>query len=323
MNRRQLVFAGAALTLGCSLVHGQPKPARIAVSFNGSAKTTASFQDALKLGMREQGYGDEAVIYDVAFADGQLDRLDAMLQDLLARKPDVIVVAGSQMTRAAMKATQSIPIVMADVADAVANKFVASLARPGGNVTGISALYPELLPKVAEVLHAIAPSAERVAVLLNETNPSHGAFWDSSEKALRALGKKATRLVVNRPEEIEVAFNSLQKSRPQGLIVVADPMFITFREKFAALSLAAKLPVAFAMGPFVDAGGLLSYGPSLSGNYRSSARFVAKILKGAKPSDLPVEQPTTFELVINLKTAKQMGIAIPQSVLLRADRVIE
>lgn len=296
---------------------------RIAVPITGSEASSGRFVEALKQGMREQGYLDGEVVYDVEYASGQIERFDGIVQRLLSMNPDVIVLAGPALTRLAMNATGTVPIVMANTSNAVGNKFVTSLARPGGNVTGITTLYEDLLGKVCESLHELVPGAKRLAVLLNETNPSHEVFWESSKKGLNAFGKIPLRLAVNKPENIETTFRSLQGLNVQAAVVVVDFMFLTFREKIAALALGAGLRTAFGTREHVDAGGLFSYGPSLSGNFRQSSRFIARILKGAKPGELPVEQPTVFEFVINRKTARKLGISIPQPVLLRADQVIE
>jgi putative ABC transport system substrate-binding protein len=212
---------------------------------------------------------------------------------------------------------------MANVSNPVGNKFIDSLARPGGNVTGIATLYETLLPKIAETLHALVPSASRVAVLVNENNPSTSAFWQSVETALRTLGKTPIRMNAFTEPQIVEAFEQMRATRIQATIVVADNTFVTFRDRIAALAHAARIPAAYALREHVAAGGLVSYGPSLSDNFRASARYVAQILKGVKPADLPVVQPTKFELVVNRKTAESLGLKIPPEVLLRADEVIE
>jgi len=212
---------------------------------------------------------------------------------------------------------------MANVSDPVGNKFVSSLARPGGNVTGIATLYETVLSKMAEMLHALVPSASRVAVVLNETNPSTAAFWESAESGLRALGKTAMRLNASSESQLVDAFKKMTASGVQGALVVADGIFFTLRDRVAVLAREHRVPAIYALREHVQAGGLASYGPSIAGNFRASARYVAQILKGAKPADLPVEQPTRFELVINRKAANSLGMQIPASVLLRADEVIE
>lgn len=324
MNRRSfnLVLGGMLLLASASIWAQKSKP-RIALPFGGSERTSAHLIEALKQGMREQGYADGSVEYDVRYANGQIPLQEQIVAELVARNPDVIVVSGPPFVRAALKVTRTIPIVMANVSDPVGNKFIDSLARPGGNLTGIATLYETVLPKIAETLHALVPSASRVAVLLNENNPSTAAFWQSAQTALRTLGKTAIRMNAATESQIVEAFGQMRASGVQATIVVADNTFVTFRDRIATLAQAARMPAAYALREHVVAGGLVSYGPSLSRNFRASARYVAQILKGVKPADLPVEQPTRFELVINRKTAESLGLKIPPEVLLRADEVIE
>jgi len=323
MRRRLLLAGGAVLALKSAIALGQRAPFRIGVPFSGWQKTSGYLLEALKQGMREQGYPDSAVIYDVAYAEGRMERIPSLVREMVARKPDVLVVATPPNVRAALDATRSIPVVMTNVSDVVRNKFVASLAQPGGNATGIVTMLEELLPKTAEILHELAPRAQRIAVLVNESNPSHRVLWESTERGLRSLGKAPMRFVANKPEELDSAMAAVEKWRAQGMVVVGDTVFFVFREKLATLILKARIPAGFVLSEHVDAGGLFSYGANFQGNYRQTARFIAKILKGANPGEIPVEQPTQFELVLNLKTAKALGIAIPQSVRIRTDRVIE
>lgn len=325
MNRRRFsVGFGAMLLLASPAIRAQqPKP-RIALPFPGtSGPLGAKLIDALKEGMREQGYPDDSIEYDVLYADGQIPRQEQIVAELVARNPDAIVVAGPPFVRAALKMTRTIPVVMANVSNPVGNGFIESLARPGRNVTGIATLYETILPKLAEMLHELVPSATRVAVLLNENNPSTAAFWQSVEPALRALGVTPIRLNASSETAIVEAFGRMKISGAQAAIVVTDNTFVVFRDRIAALAQAAGIPAVYGIREHVVAGGLASYGPSLAGNYRASARYVAKILKGARPADLPVEQPTRFEMVINRKAADALRIRIPAAVLLRADEVIE
>jgi putative ABC transport system substrate-binding protein len=323
-SRRSFNLAlGGALFLASTPIWAQKGKPRIALPFGGSERTSAHLLEALKQGMIEQGYADGRVEYDVRYANGQAQLQEPIVAELAARGPDAIVVAGPPFVRASLKVTRTIPIVMANVSNPVGNKFIDSLARPGGNVTGIATLYETILPKVAETLHALMPRAKRVAVLLNENNSSTPAFWQSVESALRTLGKTPIRMTASSEPQIVEAFGQMRSSGAQATIVVVDNIFIAFRDRIAVLAQAARIPVAYGVREHVVVGGLVSYGPSLSGNYRASARYVAQILKGVKPADLPVEQPTRFELVINRKTAESLGIKIPPDVLLRADEVIE
>lgn len=324
MNRRSfnLALCGALFLASAPLRAQKGKP-RVALTFGGSERGSAHLIEALKQGMREQGYPDGSVEYDVRYAYGQIPLQEQIVAELVARNPEAIVVAGPPFVRAALKVTRTIPIIMANVSNPVGNKFIDSLARPGGNVTGIATLYETVLPKIAETLHALVPSASRVAVLLNENNPSTAAFWQSAETALRTLGKTPIRMNAATESQIVETFGQLRASGIQAMIVVADNTFVAFRDRIAALAQAARIPAGYAIREHVVAGGFVSYGPSLSGNYRASARYVAQILKGIKPADLPVEQPTRFELVINRRTAESLGLKIPAEVLLRADEVLD
>jgi putative tryptophan/tyrosine transport system substrate-binding protein len=324
MNRRRFSLElGGALLLAPAFIRAQRPMPRIAVALSGTEQSSAYVLEALKRGMRDQGYPEASVEYDVRYAHGQIPLQDRIVAELLARRPDVIVVSGSPFVRAARKATRTIPIVMAQASDPVGNKFIDSLPRPGGNVTGIANLYEAVLPKIAETLHALVPSALRVAVLLNENNPSTAAFWQSTELALRTLGKTALRMTASSEAQIVDAFDRMGAGGVQATIVVPDQTFIFFKDRIAALALARRIAAAYAHREDVLAGGLVSYGPSISGNYRASARYVAQILRGTKPADLPVEQSSRFELVINRKTADSLGIRMPASVVLRADEMIE
>jgi putative ABC transport system substrate-binding protein len=289
-----------------------------------SSAVAARFYESFKQGMRDLGWIEgQNVEYRFVFADGRADRLDALAAELVAQRVDVIVVGPPQAARAAQNATGKIPIVMANVSNAVDNNFVASLARPGGNITGVTAQNEVVLSKLIELLHEVVPSAGRVAVLLNDTNPSHRAFWSSAQSTSAVLKLVPLRVVANDASQFEPAVAQMVREQARAVVVVADGMYLTERAKLAELLLATRLPVAYALREHVADGGLLSYAADLARNYRHAATFVDKILRGAKPADLPVEQPTRFELVVNLKTARALGLTIPRSVLLRADEVIE
>ena len=203
------------------------------------------------------------------------------------------------------------------------NGFVASLAKPGGNITGFTSQQEEVLGKLIGILHEVAPGARRIAILLNESGPSHALFWSAAQSACTALNLVALRVVASAPAQLGAAVEQIVRQRSQAIVVVSDPMYYSERAKLQELMQATRLPVAYTLREHVVAGGLLSYGVDLVATLRSAAKYVDKILKGAKPADLPVEHPTKFELVINLKTAKALGITIPQSLLLRADEVIQ
>jgi putative ABC transport system substrate-binding protein len=249
--------------------------------------------------------------------------LDALTGELSGQKVEAIVLSNSQAARAAPRATKAIPIVMAGVSNAVGAGFVASLAKPTGNITGLTSQQEEVFGKLIGILHEVAPGARRIAILLNESNPSHAVFWAGAQSACSTLDLVALRVVASTPAQLGAATEQIVRQRAQAVVVIPDGLFFTERAKLQELMQTARLPVAYALRDQVTAGGLLSYGADLAANYRDAAKYVDKILKGAKPSELPVEQTTKFELVINLKTAKVLGLTIPQSLLLRADEVIQ
>ena len=273
--------------------------------------------------MRDHGFPDAQVDYLVRYANGQASRHDEIVRDLLALHPDVFVVLGPPLVRACLNVTRTIPIVMASVSDPVGNGFIRSLARPGGNVTGVATQYETVLPKIAELLVELVPASRKVAVLVNSDNPSTSAFWAAAESALKALHRSPLRMNASSEAEIVAAFGQMRASGVQAAIVVADVLFVTPREKVAVLARNAGIPALYGVREHVTAGGLASYGPSIRANVRASARYVVQILRGAKPADLPVEQSERIELVVNRRTASELGLKIPREVLLRADRVIE
>jgi ABC-type uncharacterized transport system substrate-binding protein len=280
--------------------------------------------DAFRQGLRELGYveGKNIVIESRRFTGGKPDRLAALAAELVRLKVDVIVTSGSNPTRAAKEATATIPIVMAQDPDPVGNGFIASLARPGGNITGLSNLGPELSGKRLELLKEVVPRVKRVAVFGTSTFPGNAQILRETELAAGALRLQLQYLDVLDPKNIETAFQGASKGRAEAVLVLAGPVFTSQRTQLADLSVKSRLPAIYYATEFVEDGGLMTYGANRSDLARRAATYVDKILKGAKPADLPVEQPTKFEFVINLKAAKQIGLTIPPNVLARADRVI-
>jgi len=279
-----------------------------------------AFLDAL----RGLGYVEGKNIYiEYRWAAGKLDRLPAMAEELVRLKVDVIVARATPSVQAAKNATKTIPIVMSLAADPLGSGFVASLARPGGNITGMSAMMPELAGKRLELLREIVPGLSRVAFLAYDKDPAHRLFVKQAREAAERVGIRFQPLVIGSTGEIEGAFAAMARERAEALIV--HPLFINnLRQgpKIADLAVRNRLPAVSDGAPFADTGGLLFYGADTFPLFKRAAVYVDKILKGAKPADLPVEQPTRFELVINLKTAKALGITIPPEVLFQADRVI-
>jgi putative ABC transport system substrate-binding protein len=279
--------------------------------------------EAFRPGLRELGYVEgKDIVIEWRFAEGKADRVPALLADLVRLKIDEIVSAGSNVTRAAKEATVTIPIVMAQDSDPVGNGFVASLARPGGNVTGLSTLAPEISGKRLELLKEIVPKLSRLAVLGTSATTTTALSLKEVESAASAFGVKLQYLDVLVPKDIETAFRAAGKGRAEGVLVLTGPVINSQRKQIAALAAKNRLPAIFPYPEYVEAGGLMSYSANVEDLFRRSATYVDKILRGTKPADLPVEQPTKFEFIINLKAAKQIGLTIPPNVLARADRVI-
>jgi putative ABC transport system substrate-binding protein len=301
------------------------KASRIGYLAGGSATASSRFPEAFRQGLRELGWVEgQNIVIEYRFAEGKFDRLPDLAAELVRLKVDVIVAAPAPSAVAAKNATTSVPIVMAGVGFPVELGLIASLARPGGNITGVSfSVGPEIFGKGLDLLKEAVPKVQRVAVLSNPGNPGHAVAIRNVNDAARALGVQLLLLEAPGPGELNSAFAAMLKERVVALLVVTDPVFIAHRAQLADLAARNRRPAMYTIRDFVDAGGLMSYGPSLVAQYRRAAVFVDKILKGAKPADLPVEQPTTFELVINLKAAKALGLTIPQSLLGRADEVIQ
>ena len=263
------------------------------------------------------------IVVERRWAEGRFDRLPGLAEELVRLKVDVIVAPTSIYAGAAKQATSTIPIVFAVHADPIGSGHVASLARPGGNLTGISLMMTETNAKLLELLKEAVPGLSRVAVLWDPATPSHGPSLNAVEVMSRALGLRLQAVAVRSATEFDSAFAAIIRERAGGVLVLSTPLFIAGASRLAELARNHKLPTMLAAKAYVEAGGLMSYGPDRADLFRRAATYVDLILKGAKPADLPVEQPTKFELVVNLKTAKALGLTIPQSLLLRADEVIE
>ena len=315
----------ALLALGVIAEAQQPKKVpRIGFLGASSASVLAARIEAFRQGLRDLGYVEgKNIVIEWRSAEGKLDRLPALAAELVRLKVDVIVTTGPAPTRPAKEATSTIPIVMAFDNDPVGNGFVASLARPGGNITGLSTLAPEISGKQLEVLKEIVPRLSRVAVLGSSTTPGNAQSLKETELAAGAFGVKVQYLDVRDPKDIDTAFQATGKGRADAILVLTSPVFNPYRTEIADLAAKNRLPAIYSTPEFVEDGGLMTYGVSLTDLYRRAATYVDKILKGAKPVDLPVEQPTKFEFIINLKAAKQIGLTIPPNVLVRADKVIK
>ena len=311
------------LTVSLAQAQQTGKVPRIGYLAATSLSANAVRIEAFRQGLRELGYVEgKNIVIEWRFAEGKLDRLPALAAELVRLKVDVIVTSASTQTPVAKAATSTIPIVMAQDSDPVGSGFVASLARPGGNITGLSTLSPELSGKRLELLKEIVPRLSRVAVLGSSNNPGNTQSLKEVELAAAAFGVQLQYLDVLAPKDIETAFRAATKGRADSVLALGGPVLFSQRKQLIALAVKNRLPVIYARPEFVEDGGLMTYGPSLYDLHRRAATYVDKILKGAKPADLPVEQPTKFELVINLKAAKQIGLTIPPNVLARADKVI-
>jgi putative ABC transport system substrate-binding protein len=328
ITRRNILLAGSiSLLVAHRLSHGQPAPRihRVGVLLFSAETRNAPLRAALKQGMHDLGWLEgKNVEYLSVSADGDVNRVDALANELVAQQVDVIVVGAWQTAHAAQRATKTIPVVMAGgVADPVSNGFAASLARPGGNITGTASQFEQVFGKLIQILHEVTPSARRFAILLNESNPSHSAYWTAAQSACAALNLVALRIVASTPTQFGAAVEQIVQQRSEAVVVAQDPTYWNERARLQDLMQTTRLPVAYGLRDHVVAGGLLSYAPDLAASWRYAGQYVDKILKGAKPGDLPIDQPAKLELVINLTTAKALGLTIPSAVLLRANEVIE
>ena len=327
MSKKVICVALGALLLafGFSAEAQQPKKVPL-IGFLGatSPSTISDRVEAFRQGLRELGYVEgKNIVVEYRWAEGKIERLPDLATELVRLKVDVIVSGGNSATQAAKKATNTIPIVMTQVSDPVASGFVASLARPGGNITGLSTLAPEISGKRLELLKEIVPRLSRVTVLGTSNEPGTAQALRETEVAAGAFKVKLQYLDILGPKDIETAFRTAAKGRADAVVALSSPFLLAHRTQVADLAVKSRLPATYYSAEFVEAGGLMSYGVSFPDLYRRAATYVDKILKGAKPADLPVEQPTKFEFIINLKAAKQIGLTISPNVLARADRVIK
>jgi putative tryptophan/tyrosine transport system substrate-binding protein len=314
------------LDVGAAIANAQQakKVPRIGFVSAASSSANAARIGAFRQGLRELGYVEgKNIVIESRYAEGKLDRLPALVAELVRLKVEILISAGPIPTRAAKKATVTIPIVMTQDTDPVGAGFVVSLARPGGNITGLSTLAPELSGKRLELLKEIIPKLSRVAVLGTLTQPGHAQSLREIDLAAGAFKVQVQHLDVLGPKDIEIAFRAASKERSDAVLTLNSPILNSHRPQLAELAVRNRLPAMDARRESVEDGGLVFYGVSLLDLDRRAATYVDKILKGAKPADLPVEQPTKFEFVINLKTAKQVGLTIPPNVLAQADRVIK
>ena len=328
MNKRRklLVAIGASGLVPLSTLAQQGKVWRVGFM----ASRHLDFVDSdynygpFRRGMRELGYVEgKNLIIEWRSAEGKLEHLSGIATELVNLKVDVIAAAGGPATRAAQKATTTIPIVMGSVADPVSNGFIKSLAQPAGNITGSSNMSEDVSPKQLEMLLAMVPKLSRVALLVNPSNPANVKSVEIVQAAGHKLGVKILRADARTPQEIDDAFSWIRQQNAGALMMWTEPFFLQQKNQIAALAVKHRLPAMGGDRIYSEAGALMSYGPNIADQYRRAATYVDRILKGAKPAELPVEQPTKFDLVINRKAARALGLTIPQTLLLSADKLIE
>ena len=324
ITRRKIVIAfGATAVAPFTSFAQQQKVYRVGFLGSGSASGYATEVGALRAGLRDLGYEEgKNLAIEFRWVDGKYDRLSDLAADLVRLKIDVLVTQGMPAALAAKRATTTIPIVMAIVFDAISSGLVASLERPGGNITGSSFFGLELSSKRIELIKEVNPRIKRVAILLNSDNSQLGPIFQAMEISAKAIKIELQQFGVRGPDDIEGAFAAMTKSHADAVVVLNDGMLISNTKMIAEIAAKRRLP-AIGFDAFAEAGGLMSYGANLPASFHRAAYFVDRILKGAKPADLPVEQPTRFDLVVNMKTAKALGIRFPQSILARATKVIE
>ena len=313
------------LGLSAAPLRAQPAGKVYRIGYLTSSSPASGFHEVFLHGLRELGWAEgKNIVIDFRFAHGRFDRMPDLAAELVRLEPDLIVAQPTLAAVSVSKATKTIPIVMINVGDPVGLGLIASLARPGGNVTGTAfSVGLETIVKGLQLFTEVVPKLHHVALLSNPANPAQALAISDLKAAAQALGVQILPVQARGPDDFDAAFAQMTRNRMQALLVVADSLFILHRARLADLALRHRLPTMHGVRENVEAGGLISYGPSLAHNARRAATYVDKILKGAKPTDLPVEQPTTFELVINRKTAMSLGITIPYSVLLRTDEVIQ
>ncbi len=326
---RKTFAAVVVIVLGvlnaAAATEAQPKTARVGYLEFGSAAPGTPHVEAFRRGLREHGWIDgQNMVIEVRYAEGRQDRLPELAADLVRLKVDIIFASTTPSALAAKQATTTIPIVIGFVADPVGSGLVPRLARPGGNITGWTHLAGvELNAKRLEILKEAVPKAARIAALWNPANPIHGPSLKVIEAAAPRLKVQLHPMAVRDPQDLERAFSAMTEARVQALTVPPDGMFLAHQARIIDLAAAHRIPAMYGVRELARAGGLMSYGVNLPEMYRQGALFVDRILNGAKPGDLPVEQPTKFELIINLKAAKALGLRLPQSLLIRADQLIE
>ena len=324
-TRRKLVIAIGAVTLAPLTSFAQPaaRVYRIAFIGSGAASMYANRTDGLREQLRTLGYVEgKNLTVEYAYGTGEYASLTRIAAEAVARNPDLIIASGTPAIRAVQQATKTIPVIMASAGDPIGSGFIQTLARPGGNITGLANMSLDLSAKSYEFLRTIAPKARRIAVLMTN-NTSHLAQFNNMQEAAKGQGLALTAITVTNAQQIDASALQMTREKIDALLIVADALFISERQRIADLAMKRRLPAVYQTSEHVDVGGLLSYGADFRGMTARAAYYADRIFKGAKPAELPVEQPTTFELAVNLKTAKALGLKVPLSILILATRVIE
>jgi putative tryptophan/tyrosine transport system substrate-binding protein len=325
MRRREFItlLGGAAVALPLA-ARAQSKIPRIGFMGNSTAALETNLIDAFREGLREHGYEEgRNIVIEYRWADGNYERFPALVTELIAAKVDIIVTAGTPAALAMKKATATVPLVVVAVGDPVGTGLVPSLARPGGNLTGLSSVAPDLEGKRLQLLREVVPALSHVAIFINSLNPFHVSSMGQARAAAQAMGIKLQLHDILKSEDLDDAFAAIRKERPDALLILADRVFLHNRERMMDFTKEQRLPNVNAYKELVEVGGLMSYGPSYEDMHKRAAIYVDKILKGAKPADLPIEQPSKFTFIINLKTAKALGVTVPSQLLGLADQLIE
>ncbi len=329
VKRMAAIAIGAVLLIAppASLAQSAEKAARIGILVGGSLAKRDHLEQALLLGLREQGYVEgKNLVLERRYADGRVERTPEFARELAAMKLDAVVTTCTPTTRIAQKAFGMTPIVMAAVADPVGQHLIESLAKPGANITGLSSQAEDIMAKMLQLFSSVLPGQATIAVLADVKSDVHPLMWQALGPAAHTLKLKLVKIDVGRPSDVTLpaAFETAVRAKADAIFVLPDePLFLSQRAEIVALAAKHRLPAFYGAREFVDDGGLMSYGESLKAAYYNAATYIKKLAQGAHPSDLPVAQPTRFELVVNRKTAKALGITIPQTVLLRAEEVID
>ncbi|MGA7668667.1 MAG: ABC transporter substrate-binding protein [Pseudolabrys sp.] len=325
MRRREFItlLGGVAVTWPLA-ASAQSKTPRIGFMGNSTAALEANLVDAFREGLREHGYEEgRNILIEYRWADGKYERFPALVAELIAAKVEVIVTAGTPAALAMKKATTTVPLVMVAVGDPVGTGLVPSLARPGANLTGLSSVAPDLEGKRLQLLREVVPALSHVAMFINSLNPFHVSSMRQARAAAQTMGIKLQLHDIRKSEDLDDAFAAIRKERPDAVLILADRVFLHNRERMIDLTKEQRLPNVNAYKELVEVGGLMSYGPSYEDMHKRAAIYVDKILKGAKPADLPIEQPNKFTFIVNLKAAKALGVTVPSQLLGLADELID